>query len=301
MLRQRLVTGPLLILLLLAAVWLDGRVARAPLGEPLSGWLGRDLVPPGSVLLLVAAAAIAFAATEIAAVLRALGTRTSPPIAVAAGLCGLVLPWAVPMLDGPGAAGAAMATVPVAVAGLALLAAVRGRRVQGATLAAAGALACFVYPALPLGLLLALRHEHSAWWLVGIIMTTKACDIGAYFTGRAIGRRKLIPWLSPGKTWEGLGGGVATSGAVGAGLAAASSLLPAPADHVPLLAGLLLGLLFGAAGQLGDLAMSLLKRDAGVKDSSTVLPGMGGVMDVLDSPALVAPLAFWLVPLAAAP
>jgi phosphatidate cytidylyltransferase len=298
-LRLRLITGPLLIVLLLGAVWLDERLAGSPLPEGLAGLVGRDAIPPGTVLLVVALIAITFAALEIAAVLRALGTRTSPALAVAAGVCGIILPWAAAMADRPLAAGAAIATVPPVLAAFALLAAVRGRRIPGATLAAAGTLVCFVYPALPLGLLLALRHEHSAWWLVGIIMSTKACDIGAYFTGRAIGRRKLIPWLSPGKTWEGLAGGVLLAGATGAGLAAASRGLPSPADHVPVLAGLGLGLLFGVAGQLGDLAMSLLKRDAGVKDSSTILPGMGGVMDVLDSPALVAPLAFWLLPLVA--
>ncbi|HKK51340.1 MAG TPA: phosphatidate cytidylyltransferase, partial [Myxococcota bacterium] len=99
--------------------------------------------------------------------------------------------------------------------------------------------------------------------------------------------------------WEGLGGGVLLAAATGAGLAAASRVLPNPQDHVGVLAGFWLGVVFGLAGQLGDLAMSLLKRDAGLKDSSTILPGMGGIMDVLDSPALVAPLAFWLVPLAA--
>ncbi len=288
MLRLRLITGPLLIALLLGAVWLDGVLASRGL-------------PPGLVLLAVAAVAIGLAAIEITAVLRALGTRPDRSLAVIAGLAGVCLPWLLPLIDGlrtdPAAAVAVFATVPIVLMAASLLLAVRGRRIPGSTLAAAATLVAFVYPALPLGLLLSLRHEHSAWWIVGIVMTTKACDIGAYFTGRAIGRRKLIPWLSPGKTWEGLAGGVLLSGCLGAGLAAISSRLPEASDHVPVIAGLMLGLLFGAAGQLGDLAMSLLKRDAGLKDSSHILPGMGGVMDVLDSPALVAPLAVWLLPL----
>ena len=287
MLRLRLITGPLLIALLLGAVWLDGFLAAGGL-------------PPGLVLLGIAAVAVGLAALEITAVLTALGTRPTRTLTVIAGLAGVCLPWLLPQVGGlredPAAAVAALATVPVALMAAALLLAVRGRRIPGATLAAAGTLVAFVYPALPLGLLLSLRHDHSAWWIVGIVMSTKACDIGAYFTGHAIGRRKLIPWLSPGKTLEGLAGGVLLSGGVGAGLAAISSRLPDAADHVPVVAGLLLGLLFGAAGQLGDLAMSLLKRDAGLKDSSRILPGMGGVMDVLDSPALVAPLAVWLLP-----
>ncbi len=293
MLRLRLITGPLLIALLLGAVWLDGRLETAGL-------------PPGGVLLVVALLAAGLAAVEITAVLRALGARTSPALAVIAGLSGVTLPWLLPLLpeirataSTPATATAVFATVPIALMAAALLVAVRGRRITGATLAAGGTLVAFAYPALSLGLLLSLRHEHSAWWIVGIVMTTKACDIGAYFTGHAIGRRKLIPWLSPGKTWEGLAGGVVLSGLLGAGLAAISSRLPDAGDHVPVVAGLGLGLLFGAAGQLGDLAMSLLKRDAGLKDSSRILPGMGGVMDVLDSPALVAPLAVWLLPLVA--
>ncbi|MHC4589988.1 MAG: phosphatidate cytidylyltransferase, partial [Planctomycetota bacterium] len=120
--------------------------------------------------------------------------------------------------------------------------------------------------------LLALRRSHSAWIVVGVVVATKACDTGAYFTGRAVGRHKLIPWLSPGKTWEGLIGGVALATAVGLALAAAS--------------------------RLGDLAVSLFKRGAGMKDSSTMLPGLGGVLDVLDSPLMVAPVAYWILTLA---
>jgi phosphatidate cytidylyltransferase len=167
----------------------------------------------------------------------------------------------------------------------------RNKTVEGVVAAAGGTLLSFVYLGLMFGFILAIRREHSVWVLFWVILVAKACDIGAYFTGRAIGRHKLIHWLSPGKTWEGLAGGVALAAAVGVGglwaLRACGVEGPAPWT------GALAGVLFGLTGQLGDLIESLFKRDAGVKDSSAVLPGFGGVLDVLDSPLLVAPVAYW--------
>jgi phosphatidate cytidylyltransferase len=78
------------------------------------------------------------------------------------------------------------------------------------------------------------------------------------------------------------------------GLAALSDLLP-PGNHVSIGLGALCGVAFALVGQFGDLTMSLFKRGAGVKDSSSILPGLGGVLDVLDSPLMVAPVAFWLL------
>jgi phosphatidate cytidylyltransferase len=172
----------------------------------------------------------------------------------------------------------------------------RDRTVQGVLAAAGAVIFSMVYLGLMLGFLLALRRWHSAWWIIGVVLTTKSSDIGAFFTGKAIGRHKLIVWLSPGKTWEGLCGGAVLATLVGLGLAAASGLL-APADHIPLWLGAVCGTLFALVGQFGDLTMSLFKRGAGLKDSSSLVPGMGGVLDVLDSPLMVAPLAYWLLEL----
>jgi phosphatidate cytidylyltransferase len=123
----------------------------------------------------------------------------------------------------------------------------------------------------------------------------KITDTGAYFVGRAIGRHKFFPWLSPKKTWEGFFGGLATTTVcavlIGHWLHTAEVVRFEPRyNHYAAL--LVLGLLLGITSVLGDLLESLLKRDAAVKDSG-VVPGLGGVLDILDSLLLSAPAA-WL-------
>jgi phosphatidate cytidylyltransferase len=153
-----------------------------------------------------------------------------------------------------------------------------------------------VYGGVLLGFWMLLRLEHSAWVLVGGVLTTKSCDIGAYFTGMSIGRHKMIPWLSPKKSWEGLAGGIVTATAVGALLAHyGSTQLASEADHIPWWVGAVGGALVAVIGQAGDLAESAFKRDAGLKDSGRILPGMGGVLDVLDSPLFTGPVVYWLL------
>ncbi|MCC7407600.1 MAG: phosphatidate cytidylyltransferase, partial [Phycisphaeraceae bacterium] len=154
------------------------------------------------------------------------------------------------------------------------------------------------------------RRWHDAEVVAAIILITKACDVGAYFTGRFLGRHKLIPWLSPGKTWEGLLGGVALSALVALLLAwllndlgLAGHWQPNPRQFVPQPYPLWLvpiaGAILGLVGQFGDLTASLFKRDAGFKDSGSSVPGFGGLLDVIDSPLIVAPVAYWLLRLAA--
>ncbi len=133
--------------------------------------------------------------------------------------------------------------------------------------------------------------------LVALIAVVKFGDTGAYTVGRLVGRHKMAPLISPGKTWEGAAGGVAFA-LLGSWLS--FTLLPrwmaAPIAQ-PSWAWIVFGLVVGLAGMLGDLAESLFKRDVGSKDSSTWMPGFGGVLDLLDSILFAAPVAFlcWLL------
>jgi len=110
-------------------------------------------------------------------------------------------------------------------------------------------------------------------------------DTLAYFTGRAVGRHKLAPEVSPGKTWEGAAANLA--GSVLVGLVAARWIA------VPRLHLLVLAVLANLAGQLGDLTESAYKRSAGAKDSGTLLPGHGGMLDRLDSLIFAAPVVWY--------
>ncbi len=114
-----------------------------------------------------------------------------------------------------------------------------------------------------------------------------SCDTAAYVVGILVGGRKLIPRISPGKTWAGAIGGVA--GGVLAGWLCARSFLP----FVTPLMGALLGLVSAILGQFGDLVESLLKRDAGLKDSAHLIPGHGGILDRVDSLLFTVPVLYY--------
>lgn len=122
-------------------------------------------------------------------------------------------------------------------------------------------------------------------WLVTLMLVVCGMDTAAYGFGKAFGRRKLCPSISPGKTVEGAIAGLLAALAI---TAAAGHWLGLPLYH-----GVILGLSLGVVGQLGDLFESMLKRRAGVKDSGAVLPGHGGILDRFDSLLFTAPLAYF--------
>ena len=127
--------------------------------------------------------------------------------------------------------------------------------------------------------------------LVSLVAVAKAGDIAAYLGGSLLGRHRMAPTLSPGKTWEGAVASLAGS------VAAAWILLELAATHLPVGpwgGWLVFGLLVGLAAMAGDLAESLLKRECGVKDSGRSLGGLGGFLDLVDSLLFAAPVA-WLL------
>jgi phosphatidate cytidylyltransferase len=292
LLRVRLLVAALIILPLLAIVvadyWID-------LGAP-----GILLVPVGLVAGLVAAA-------EILDMLKANGhdpaawsvyTGITLVIVAAAaplgwGLVGAEYPPDCPLgkLGWPLFA-AAIASVLPFIAEL-----LRYKEPGRSTVNVALSIFIIVYLGLSIAFVAELRFFHSNEWgmaaLVSLLLITKFSDAGAYFAGKSLGRHKLSPVISPGKTVEGAIGGV-----LAACLASwvffqfiAPRMVPQAAP-TPLWGTLVYGLLIATAGIVGDLAESLLKRDLGRKDSSRWLPGLGGVLDILDSVLIAAPPAF---------
>ncbi len=157
------------------------------------------------------------------------------------------------------------------------------RRVAPWSAALAGVLA--LVPAWLALVRLRLDAPHGAEWVLFSLLLVWGADIGAYFFGRRFGRLRLAPDVSPGKTWEGVIGGVAASAVV--------ALLGSAWFHLPAVMFLPLCLVAVSFSIVGDLTESLLKRFAGVKDSGTLFPGHGGVMDRIDSVTGAAPVLFF--------
>lgn len=157
-----------------------------------------------------------------------------------------------------------------------------------------------VYVGVLLSFLVALRafgdNAQGMAALLSLIVVVKMGDTGAYGLGRMIGKHKMTPLLSPGKTWEGaLGALLASSAAAWLSLHVLTPWLTGRAAKTPWWGVLLYGVTLAVAGMIGDLSESLIKRDMGLKDSSSWLPGLGGVLDIIDSLLIAAPVAylFW--------
>ena len=247
----------------------------------IGGWPFRLLVAAAAAIMLlewgdmhkVGRIWIYVAITLLTAGLLAVGWRLFPPDQI-------------DFIEGIGAAVDAESFRPAltgaaAIAGLGVLAGLVSRR-----LALAWGLVYVGIPAFALMVLEWARFDIVFW----LMLVTWSSDIFAYFAGRAIGGPKLAPTISPNKTWAGLIGGMGGAAVIGAAAAYAFDLGP-----VFLLAGAPMGLI----AQLGDLYESRVKRRAGVKDSGTLLPGHGGVLDRLDGllPVIVATLTLLMVSL----
>lgn len=144
--------------------------------------------------------------------------------------------------------------------------------------------------------LISLRNlPDGLWWALTVIATIMIADTGAYLVGRTWGRHKMAPSLSPGKTWEGYFSGVVT-GAVSSVLLVMLWLQWAGNDtSLTMTHGLILGLILAIVAPLGDLAISMVKRSVGVKDSGRIIPGHGGALDRVDSVLWAGVLGYYYV------
>jgi len=187
--------------------------------------------------------------------------------------------------------------------------AMRGSQMSSAYPAAAASVFAIMYIAVPMAMLVQLRQQIAgAFWLLYLLLVVWAGDIFAYFVGRSLGRNLMAPRISPKKTWEGATASVAASLLVGTLLFTYSLQISSFLLRVGLierrdgLFGLekpewlpivLLTITVNVAAQLGDLVESLIKRGAGVKDSGTILPGHGGMLDRIDALLFAAPVLWF--------
>lgn len=185
----------------------------------------------------------------------------------------------------------------------------RRDNMSGAYPAAAATVFAFTYIALPLGMLVQLRQQWAGGFLLlYLLLVVWAGDIFAYFVGKSMGRHLMAPRISPKKTWEGAAASLAASLAVGVllfhyALPLSSALLNAGLierrdgvfglEKPALWPIILLTVAINMAAQLGDLVESLIKRGANVKDSGTILPGHGGMLDRIDALLFAAPLLWY--------
>jgi phosphatidate cytidylyltransferase len=271
MLRDRARSAAILVPPLLVAMWLGGP------------WI-----------LLVVGLAVVFAGVEAFRLLTSAGHSSMPSL-------GVVLAVVVALGDSvkqlPGGSGLLLAALGFVLVGAGSLTrqdpreglAVFATTTFGALyvgmlgfVARLSATESLVDPRAPLGFL----GPERAWILV-LVLLVWSFDTAAYFTGRRFGRHSFMPHISPAKTVEGVVGGVVAAAAIGAILVALLGR--------PWLAGLGLGVAVAAAAQAGDLAESMLKRAAGAKESGTLIPGHGGMLDRVDSFLFAAPVAFFSV------
>jgi phosphatidate cytidylyltransferase len=283
MLRWRLLLGIVLIAALVVLCWLDAKALM-----------------PGVWLLPVVLVFTVLATKELLDLLATAGMNPARWIVYLVNLFLVASPWLQSVVHHP-----EPGIVPpmpqvalnmvVAVYVIFLIEIVRYQRPGGH----AANIAAGIFAASYLGFMLALAVVLRLTWGVGAlvawIVVVKMGDTGAYAVGCLLGRHKLAPLISPGKTIEGAVGALAFS-CLGSWLAFSwivPSTVPESVAPGPAWGWIVFGLLVGLAGLLGDLAESLLKRDVGMKDSSTWLPGFGGVLDIIDSLLLSVPVA-WL-------
>jgi phosphatidate cytidylyltransferase len=282
--KTRLIIGPLLIALVAGLFWMDATLLSRPSGFIiLAGAAGLLCVHEAAALLTLAGLAVDRMALFTGSIVLLGGASGAPGHAS----------WAVVLAD------AAFLTAATTCFVLLLVCSrnIWHPDVKRFPQVLAGTMTAFIYAGVPPALLIAVRRletpgdPHLGMWLILtlIVCVRLGADTCAYFAGKAFGRRKLIPHVSPGKTVEGLLGGFI--GAVGLGWAC-FAVMPGLSREFALWEMLVFAGAVGLVAPVGDLAESALKRAAGVKDSGKLLPEFGGVLDVIDGLLLTGPLLY---------
>jgi phosphatidate cytidylyltransferase len=293
---KRVVFGAILIAILIAVLWADWRLEQVDFK-----WAFHHGRPgPLRGLPITAAMGIicAFGFREI----RRLSAAAGAPALPISGMVGVVALATHPLWWLPAAAAifgeglpADRTILPALLLAFVFAEQMARRRTEGAMGAIASTTLAIAYLGGCGAVVIWIRHEFGVPALVLLLAAAKFTDIGAYFTGSFFGRHKLIPWLSPGKSWEGLAGGLVVGACACMGLAVLMDWLDVGEKvawiEVSPWQGALFGAVVGLAGQFADLCESLLKRSAGLKDSGAVVPEFGGVLDIVDSVFLSAPVA----------
>ncbi len=275
--------------------------------------LGLVLRAPAPILALVAALVALLSVQELLKLAEAYGIRAFHwPTYIFTGLFFLLLAVnpgkTTPLLSTAFFSGS-LGFLAAMAAFIFLLTGVRRADLSSALPAAMTSTFAFIYIAVPLGFLVQLREQLSgAFLLLYLLLLVWAGDIFAYLVGRTLGRHLMSPRISPRKTWEGALASMIASLAVAIllykyALSISTALLDAhliekkdgmfALEKPPLWPVLLLSAAINLAAQLGDLAESLIKRGAGVKDSGTLLPGHGGMLDRIDALLFAAPVLWY--------
>ncbi len=267
MLKYRLFFGTLMTVAFTAVVLFDG-------------WLGnfQSILPRGTLVTALIVALVVLGQIEFASLLAAKNLKAFTPVSIVVSV--------------------ALATLPIfnlrfSIVDFILAFGLLGLLVsQYLCCGTSGVLAncganclSIIYLGLLSSFVVAIRLDFGVWALLMFVFVVKSADIGAYTVGTLFGRHKLSPRVSPGKTWEGASGALLAAVVVALAFAAGSGIMS-------WLWAIAFGLLLACVGQAGDLAESMIKRDAGRKDAANKVPGFGGILDIVDSPLAAAPLAY---------
>lgn len=277
MLKYRLIFGTLMAVLFVAVVmfdgWLDGSISRELPNKDIQGTI---------LFVLIALLAIP-SQLELASLASARKLKVFTPITIVSSIL-LVSNWYLPGLINIPRADYIIFVICGTLLALFLYQALK-YQTDNVISNCSVSLFAVIYLGGLSSFVLGIRIVFGLWPLLMFIFIVKFADIGAYTFGRLFGKHKFSPKISPGKTWEGMAGGALVAAIV-------AVVFAIKCDIMSWYLAILFGVLFAFIGQLGDLAESMIKRDAQQKDSSSSVPGFGGILDVIDSPLVAALFAY---------